>query len=110
MRVHHLVGQSFVDERLGVDGTTFERCTFTRCQIVFSAAEAVVLKECTFTDCNWVFAGPAETTLSYLSALYSGLHPAGEDLVETIFQAIREGTIGDDVVAVTTRPTASIVG
>lgn len=96
MQMYHIVDQTFEDERLEVDGTTFERCVFKRCRIVFSAIDTVSFKQCHFDTCEWIFDGPAEATLKYLSALYRGLGPAGQDLIELIFQSVREGNLEEE--------------
>lgn len=90
---HRFVGKVFENARLEVDGSTYERCKFLRCRIGFSAIDTVVFKECVFTQCEWIFEGPAETTLAYLSALYRGLGAGGQQLVDGIFQGIRDGTV-----------------
>ena len=93
MIVRSVKDQVFERQPLEVDGTTFERCKFKECRIIFSAIDNVTFKDCTFIACNWVFDGPAETMLDYLSALYHGLGPAGPTLVEDIFQGIRDGSL-----------------
>ncbi len=95
MQMHHIADQTFEDERLEVDGTTFERCVFKRCRIVFSAIDTVSFKQCHFDSCEWVLDGSARSTMLYLSALYRGLGLGGRDLVETIFSSIRDGDFGD---------------
>ncbi|MDQ3513573.1 MAG: hypothetical protein M3462_07905 [Chloroflexota bacterium] len=95
MQMHHIVDQTFEDERLEVDGTTFERSVFKRCRIVFSAIDTVSFKQCHFDSCEWVLGGSARSTMLYLSALYLGLGTGGRDLVETMFSSIRDGDFGD---------------
>jgi len=90
------VGQTFEQMQVNLDGNQFERCTFIRCRIVYTAAGTFAIDGCTFTTCDWQFDGPAERTLYYLSALYRGLGPQGQELVEAIFRQIREGTVGQD--------------
>ena len=89
----NIVGRRFQDERVEVDGEVFERCVFDRCQIVYRATEYVQFHDCTFNNCDWVFSDGADLTLVYLSALYRGLGPQGQDLIETIFQQIRTGAL-----------------
>jgi hypothetical protein len=80
-----------------LDGMIFDRCIFTQCKLVFRADDSVSFNRCTFVRCDWVFDGAAERTLLYLSALYQGLRPEGGDLVEAIFQNIREGKVGEEI-------------
>jgi len=92
------IGRVFENSRLEVDGMVFERCKFKHCRLVFSAIDTVTFKECSFDSCDWVFDGPAENTLLYLSALYRGLGEGGRDLVESMFERIRAGNVGGDLV------------
>lgn len=92
------VGQTFQQETINLDGNQFERCAFIRCKIVYTAADTFSIDGCTFTICDWVFDGPAERTLFYLSALYRGLGPQGQELVDVIFQQIKQGTVGQESV------------
>ncbi len=88
------VGQTFNDEAIDVDGKRFERCTFNRCKIIFNGQAATAFDRCTFNQCQWVFDKGAEQTLQYLSALYTGLDQGGKDMVEAIFDSIRQGGVG----------------
>ncbi len=92
-----IIGRRFDNSSVEVDGNRFESCTFVRCRIIFSALDTVTFKDCIFDRCDWVFDGPAETTLTYLSALYRGLGPQGQELVEAVFQGIREGNVGGEI-------------
>lgn len=90
---------SFQGGQVEVDNTTFTRCHFIRCQILYSATGPVTFNDCTFHECDWTFEGAAESTLYFLSALYRGLGGGGREVVETIFQAIRDGRVGQGLVA-----------
>lgn len=90
------VGKTFRRQDIHLDGNQFELCIFIDCRIVYTAADTFSINGCTFTTCDWVFDGPAERTLYYLSALYRGLGPQGQELVETIFQQIRDGKVGEE--------------
>lgn len=76
-----------------VEGIRFVRCKFIECQIVYTAKDDVSFEDCNFVECNWTFDGPAEETLIFLSELYRGLGTQGRELVESVFQSIRTGTV-----------------
>ena len=59
---------------------------------MFSGYEAVTVERCDFNDSEWSFEGPAGNTLDFLSALYRGLGPGGEAIVELIVNGIRDGS------------------
>ncbi len=88
------VGQIFNNEAIDVDSKKFERCTFNQCKIVFNGRAATEFSGCTFNECQWVFNAGAEQTLHYLTALYHGLGQGGSDIVEAIFDSIRQGGMG----------------
>ena len=92
------VGQKFEQTAINLDGNQFERCIFIECKIIYTAIDTFAIDGCTFVRCDWVIDGPAERTLFYLSELYRGLGPQGEELVEAIFQQIRDGTVGQEQV------------
>ncbi len=102
------VEQIFNDESIDVDGNRYYQCIFNRCKIIFSGQAGAAFDCCTFNQCNWVFAKGAEQTIQYLAALYSGLAPAGQQIVEALFDSIRQGGAGnglqqDDLVPATRR-------
>lgn len=83
--------KKFKDTTINLDGGTFEGCTFENCILLFSGLMPPTLKNNSFTGCQWEFAGPAENTLRFLTALYSG---GGRDLVEKTLENIKHGAIG----------------
>ena len=64
------------------------------CRLVLAGFDGV---RCVFTRCDWVLDGPAENTLLYLSAFYHGLGTQGPKMVESIFDSIRRGTVGQHI-------------
>lgn len=87
----------FKDEIVEVDGFVFHACQFDHCKIVYRGDEPVKFEDCLFESCEWVFNGPGENVLLYLSALYNGLGEGGRELVESIFESIRRGTVMEGV-------------
>jgi hypothetical protein len=65
------VGQTFEDSDILVDGKHYERCTFRRCRLTFSASapQAGAFLSNRFEECTWVIDGAATETLSFLSVL-----------------------------------------
>jgi len=89
-----VINRQFREAVVELDGHHFINCQFIECQLVFSASETVAFDGCVFDRCGWVFDGAAERTLQFLAALYGGLRPEGEALVETVFGMIREDRVG----------------
>ena len=85
---------TFRETVVELDGNQSLNCQFFRSKLVYRAEDTVAFDGCTFTECDWVVDGPAERMLYFLSALYRGLGPQGETLVEGIFDQVRTGTIG----------------
>lgn len=86
-------GTTFDQETVLVDGYHYHNCCFNQCKIVFRATEPVKFDGCVFNECIWEFDGPAENALLYLSALYNGLGEGGKELVEGVFESIRQGAV-----------------
>jgi hypothetical protein len=91
--MHRIADKEFKRTSIIVEGIHFLRCKFIECQIIYSAKDDVAFEDCNFVECNWTFDGPAEETLIFLSELYNGLGEQGRDLVESVFQSIRTGTV-----------------
>lgn len=88
-------GQVFTNTFMQLDNTHFKQCSFRQCRLIFRAEGNVAFTDCTFDHCHWILDGPAETTLLYLSALYRQLGPEGRELVEAVFQSIRDGSVAN---------------
>jgi len=87
---NRIENQTFENVVVNFDGYRYYRCTFNHCQLIFTGMAPIDMRECNVrSDCAWTFAGPAQATLSFLTALWS--NPASRPLVEAIFQSIRNG-------------------
>ena len=82
--------RDFSGKTVELDGNQFVNCRFYDCKLMFFATAPVSFDQCVFNECDWSFEGPADIMLSFLTALYHGLGVSGQDLVELIFQGIRE--------------------
>ena len=83
------VGETFVDQQVMLSGEEYENCTFTRCQLVYTAAAPVRLSGNTLTQCQFRFHGPAAHTMHFLRLIYHGLPSEGRRIVEQTFDDIR---------------------
>lgn len=90
---HVVRDETFGPGSVQVDDTLFIKCRFTQSKIIFEGTGPVSFDGCTFDRCDWVFDGPAEHALLYLTTLYHGLGDGGRELVEGIFESIRQGTV-----------------
>jgi len=80
--------KSFRQGEIALDGSSFVRCRFEGCQMVYAGGAPPMLSGCQFDDCSWNFAGEAANTIAFLSGFYNG---GFEDLVEATFHRIRKG-------------------
>jgi hypothetical protein len=78
--------QVYTDAKINLDGASFYRCRFERCEIVINGYMGCNLVDPQFVDCRWTVAGPAQNTLQLLSALYA---VGATALVEATFDEIR---------------------
>lgn len=72
-----------------LDGNEFDQSTFVSCQLIYRGTGPVSLSRCTLSGSPFVFRGDAERTLSFLRAIYHGMGPGGQEIVESIFWNIR---------------------
>ncbi len=90
-----IVGRTFQDTTLSLDGVRFVRCRFVNAQLIYTAREETDFEECTFDRCSWTFEGPAENMIAFLSILQDKVTPDGPELVEAIFKSIRNGKVAE---------------
>lgn len=83
------LGKTFTDQKVVLDGEAFERCTFTRCRLVYRGTGPAGLEGSTFDRCGYEFHGPAANTIHFLRALYC-TGPQGRKLVAEVFDSIRQ--------------------
>lgn len=88
-------GKTYGQIRVPIDGVRFEECTFNQTKLIFRAEGSVEFDRCTFDACDWVFEDAALWTLQFLAALHDGLDDKGQDLVDDVFEAVREGRLGE---------------
>ncbi len=63
------VGMSFQGQRIDIDATHFERCTFKFCTLVFSGGLLPDFVGCEMEDCNFMLDGPAKQTVHFCGML-----------------------------------------
>jgi len=81
---------SFHGRDIALDGSSFLRCRFENCSLVYGGGTLPVLSGCRFDACSWNFTGEAANTVGFLSGLYNG---GFEDLIEATFHQIRKGAM-----------------
>ncbi len=90
-----IIGRTFENTTLVLDGIRFVRCRFVNTQLIYTAREETDFEECTFERCSWTFDGPAENMIAFLSILLEKVAPDGPELVEAIFKSIRSGKVAE---------------
>lgn len=84
--------RTFDRQVINFEDTQYVRCTFTRCQLVFTGLTIPNMVDCDLMgDCAWTFAGAATNTFNFLNILYNS-GSVGVTLVESILQMIRSGS------------------
>jgi hypothetical protein len=82
------VNASYSDQRILMDGKTFRRCRFERCELVFAGVGAVNFSENALRDCRFSFEGPAARALSVFSAVVNMMPPEHrEKFVSSVLDA-----------------------
>ena len=83
-----VVGRSFSSERVVLDGTHFEDCTFDTCTLVYGGGRPPHFVRCDFAAPRFVFEDAAQNTIQLMSAIYGGID---ERIIEKTFDEIRKG-------------------
>jgi hypothetical protein len=83
------VGEQFKDQRVLLDGESYERCEFNKCVIVYGGGPLSDLVGCSFHECRFELEDAAQRTLEFLNAIYHGFGNVGMRLVEETFISIR---------------------
>lgn len=96
----------FTEETVKVDDNEYQNCRFTECRIVYTGTGIPKFANCVFERCQWVFDGAAENTIQYFASLYNGLGPGGRELIEGLFDSIRQGGVGYGALVPTSSPVA----
>ena len=84
--------QRFADERIDLDSKAFHDCEFENCELVFSGDRPPTFSNNRFRNCQFVMTGAATRTLYLLSNIYHA-GQGGRDVVDSLFDAIREREI-----------------
>jgi hypothetical protein len=80
-------GTQFTRTRIELDNASYEDCTFTECEIVYSAKGPVHAEGLRFINCRFRFDRAARATMDFLTAMYQFAAP----VVEATFDNIRGG-------------------
>ena len=85
--VKHVTGQTFTGQRVLLDGSQFDGCTFTACQIVYRGGKTRITN-CTIQGCRFTLEDAAIDTLRFLSELYKC---GAAEIVDGWFSDVRTG-------------------
>lgn len=83
---HSLVDVQLQDQDVVLDGTTYRRCTFTRCRLIYQGGEMPMFYESRFVETEWAFGGAAMRTVGFLNMLY---HTGAKQIVDSTIKEIR---------------------
>ena len=80
--------REFTNEAVGLDGNTYESCTFTDCELIIGTSAPFTFAENNVSGCRWTLTGAAAMTVNILAELYQQ-GPELQQLVEQTFESIR---------------------
>ncbi|MCS3703525.1 hypothetical protein [Salinibacter ruber] len=80
-------GEGHASERISIDGTHFEDCSFEACTLAYRGGVPPSLVQCDFAAPRFVFEEATQDTVQLVSAIYSGI---GERIIEKTFDEIRK--------------------
>src|SRR5215208_4583183 len=81
------------DVSIFIDGIRFVRVRFIDCQLIYKATADIDFVDCIFEGCEWTFDDAAARMLGFLATVYEKTSPIGQELVEGIFDSIRDKRI-----------------
>jgi hypothetical protein len=87
------VDQEFVNQQIRLDFNRFIRCRFINCSMIFSGFGGFGIEQCELVEASWTLADAARTTVQMLTGIYHGAGETGPDLVEQIFDSIRQNAL-----------------
>jgi hypothetical protein len=87
------VNQTFTGQTIRLDFNSFTGCQFVRCVMIFGGHGAFSFVGCTFSEVSWQFTEAAAMTLQTLAGLYHGMGEGGRDIVESLFETIRNSNV-----------------
>lgn len=80
----------FRDETVRVDGNTYTVCEFYNCKLEFGGVVLPIFRGCRLDNADWVFVDAAANMVSFLSYFFHEFGASGEQLVDQLFQQIRQ--------------------
>lgn len=67
-RLPVIKGQTFVGQKVSLDGNRFENCVFKNCDVLYHGGPAET-SSCYFENVRWVFEGAAGTIVTVMQGL-----------------------------------------
>jgi len=83
--------KTFTNERVELTDKIFHNCTFDHCELVFDGARSPTFKDNKYIDSVFVFTEQAVRTLYFLANIYHA-GDGGQQVIESTFEAIRQGS------------------
>lgn len=83
----------FRNETLRVDGNTYTGCEFYDCKLEFGSVALPIFRGCRLDKADWVFVDGAANMVSFLSYFFHEFGASGEQLVDKLFQEIRQNQV-----------------
>lgn len=80
---------TFTNSDVRLDGNEYKNCVFENCSLKYGGGGPVSITGCTFNNVRWALVDASQNTLQFLKGIYHGCGPAGQQLVEEVFEFIR---------------------
>ncbi len=89
--IDKIIGEVFHSRTVDIDNKEFINCKFINSTLRYSANGPFVMTGSSLEGSKFSLAGPASTTLKYLSEVYQGFGSDGKQFIEDTFENIRQG-------------------
>jgi hypothetical protein len=79
----------FRDAAVELDGDEFRGCQFFNCRLIYRGGSPPKMAHCKFSQSKFEFLDAARHTLDFIRAIYHGMGPGGQEIIELLFWEIR---------------------
>ena len=82
--------QVFDNDKVTLDGNSFDHCTFNNCEMIYGGAGSVTLSNSNMNNVTWHFVGNAGNTMTFLKMLTDAMGDGGNEMILNSFPGVRE--------------------
>ena len=82
--------QVFDNDKITLDGNSFDQCTFNSCEMIYGGVGPVSLSNSKLNNVTWHFVGNAANTMDFLKTITDSMGDSGIELLLNTFPRVRK--------------------